>query len=158
MVEEYWRGPDCCGSRLVAGKPSAADGSGRADVESRSIRAAPAYTIVTVGTPQAMNEYRRRPLPGRSGCVLSGAHHLVPRPGYRLGIFRRFGEASFEPLKLTQLAGTARCPHQLGIFDRFGAILLSSAHWRAFSVRGAISGDKPHSFMLAYVRYRVIAH
>jgi hypothetical protein len=60
MVGEYWRGPDCCGSRLVAGKPSAADGSGRADVESRSIRAAPAYTIVTVGTPQAMNEYRRR--------------------------------------------------------------------------------------------------
>jgi hypothetical protein len=27
MVGEYWRGPDCCGSRLVAGKPSAADRS-----------------------------------------------------------------------------------------------------------------------------------
>jgi hypothetical protein len=45
----------------VAAKPSAADGSGRADVEPRNaVRAAPTPTIATVGTLQAMDEYRRR--------------------------------------------------------------------------------------------------
>ena len=45
----------------MAGKPSAADGSGGVEVETRSaVRAAHAPTIATVGAPQAMNEYRRR--------------------------------------------------------------------------------------------------
>jgi hypothetical protein len=33
-----------------------------------------------------------------------------------LRIVREFGEASFEPLKLTPLVGAARCFHQFGIF------------------------------------------
>ena len=61
MVGKYRRRPRRCGSRVVAAKPSAADGSGRADVEPRSaVRAAPTPTIATVGTPQAMDEYRHR--------------------------------------------------------------------------------------------------
>jgi hypothetical protein len=53
--------PTVAARALWLGSPSAAGGPGRADVEPRSgVRAAPAYTIVTVGTPQAMNEYRRR--------------------------------------------------------------------------------------------------
>jgi hypothetical protein len=53
-------------------------------------------------------------------------HHLVMIVGQPLRVVREFSEASFQPWKFTHLVGAVRYPHQLGIFDRFGAILLGS--------------------------------
>jgi hypothetical protein len=64
--------------------------------------------------------------------TLCRGHRLVVIVGHPLCIVREFGEASFEPLKFTYLVGAVRYPHQIGVFDRFGAILLSCEHGLAF--------------------------
>lgn len=68
----------------------------------------------------------------RCGCVLCQLHDFVTIVGDPLRIVREFGEAPFEPLKLTHLVRAVRCPHQFCIFDGFGAVLLNSEHGRAF--------------------------
>jgi hypothetical protein len=52
-----------------------------------------------------------------------------------LRIVRELGEALFEPMKLTNFVGTARCLRQFGIFGRFGAILSGSEHGKPFCKR-----------------------
>jgi hypothetical protein len=73
----------------------------------------------------------------RCGCLLCRLNHLAMIIGHPLGIVREFGEASFEPLKLTHLVRPVSRPHQFGIFDRFGSILLSSEHRQTFCERSS---------------------
>jgi hypothetical protein len=57
---------------------------------------------------------------------------LVIVVGDPLCIVRELGETSFEALIFAHLVGAVRGFHQFGIFARFGAILLSGEHGRAF--------------------------
>ena len=64
--------------------------------------------------------------------ILCGMHHLAMIVGSPLRIVREFGEASLEPLKLTNFVGTVRYPGQFGIFTRLGAILLRGEYPEPF--------------------------
>ena len=72
----------------------------------------------------------------RRGSALCWLHDFVMIVGYPLRIVREFVEASFEPLILTHLVKALRRPYQFCIFDRFGAVLLSSEHEASLCVRG----------------------
>jgi hypothetical protein len=58
-------------------------------------------------------------------CRMRELAVIVDHP---LRIVREFGEGPFEPLIFARLDGAVRYSQQLGIFDRFGAILLGGGH------------------------------
>jgi hypothetical protein len=64
--------------------------------------------------------------------IFARMDRLVIVVGDPLCIVRELGETSFEALIFAHLVGAVRGFHQFGIFARFGAILLSGEHGRAF--------------------------
>ena len=49
-----------------------------------------------------------------------------------LRVIRKFGEASFKPSQFSRVIGVVRHPHQLGVFNRLGAVLIGSEHGEPF--------------------------
>jgi len=68
----------------------------------------------------------------RCGFVRRRMRDLAVIVGQPLRIVRKLGEAPFKPLIFAHLVRAVRHRQQIGVFDRLGAILLSSEHGRIF--------------------------